>query len=65
MISKSLGRGRSRHPVKYAVIAGLIAVLSVVMLEATGTVLSGNYSGLDGKLGTPATQIAPASAPAR
>lgn len=65
MISKSLGRGRSRQPVKYAVIAGLIAVLSVVMLEATGTVMSSNYSGLDGKLGKPATQTAPASAPAR
>lgn len=65
MISNSLGRGRSRQPVKYAVIAGLIAVLSVVMLEATGTVLSSNYTGLEGKLGKPATQIAPASAPAR
>lgn len=65
MISNSQGRGRGRQPVKYAVIAGLIAVLSIVMLEATGTVLSSNYRGLDGKLGKPATQIAPASAPAR
>jgi hypothetical protein len=65
MISNSKSRKRSRQPVKYAVIAGLIAVLSVVMLEATGTVMSGNYTGLDGKLGTTATQISPAAAPAR
>lgn len=65
MISNSLGRGRRRQPIKYAVAAGLIAVLSIVMLEATGSVLSSNYSGLDGKLGQPGVQMAPASAPAR
>ena len=65
MISNIQGRGRRRQPIKYAVAAGVIAVLSVVMLEATGSMLSSNYSGLDGKLGQRGEQVAPAAAPAR
>jgi hypothetical protein len=64
MPGKATGGARRRHPIKYAAVAGVIAVISVVLIEATGSMLTSNYSGLGGKLSTP-PQTAPASAPVR
>ena len=68
MIKQLLNANRRRVPLKYAVIAAALAVVSVVALEAAGTALTSSYSGLGGKL-TPATggaaEVAPAQAPVR
>lgn len=53
-------RNGRRAPLKYALIAALAAILSVMGLEAAGTALSGSYTGLGGKLRAPAS-VAPAA----
>jgi Flp pilus assembly pilin Flp len=66
MIKHLLKANRRRVPIKYALIAAALAVVSVVALESAGTALTGSYSGLGGKL-TPATagasEVAPVAAP--
>jgi hypothetical protein len=66
MIKHLLTANRRRVPVKYAIIAAGLAVVSVVALEAAGTAISASYTGLGGKL-TPATtgaaEVYPARAP--
>jgi Flp pilus assembly pilin Flp len=66
MIKHLLKANRRRMPVKYALIAGALAVASVVALEAAGTALTSSYTGLNGKL-APATagaaEVAPVAAP--
>lgn len=63
MIKQLLQANRRRVPIKYALIAAALAVVSVVALESAGTALTGSYSGLGGKL-TPGTAGAPEVAPA-
>jgi hypothetical protein len=67
MIKQLLRANRRRVPMKYALVAAALAVVSVVALETAGTALTASYSGLGGKL-TPATEgaseVAPAAAPA-
>lgn len=68
MIKHLLSVSRRRVPMKYALIAMGLAVLSVVALEAVGTALSTSYSGLGGKLtpaSGPAAEITPAGATGR
>jgi hypothetical protein len=50
MIKHLLTANRRRVPVKYAMIAAALAVVSVLALEAAGTALTTSYSGLGGKL---------------
>ena len=63
MIKHLLKANRRRVPVKYALIAGALAVASVVALETAGTALTSSYTGLNGKL-TPATDGGAAVVPA-
>jgi len=63
MIKHLLTANRRRVPVKYAMIAAGLAVVSILALEAAGTALTTSYSGLGGKLspgGTGSAEIAPA-----
>jgi hypothetical protein len=62
MIKHLLQANRRRVPIKYALIAAGLAVVSVVALESAGTALTSSYSGLGGKL-APATSGAPELAP--
>ncbi len=64
MIKHLMTANRRRVPVKYAVIAAGVAVISVLAIETAGTALTNSYSGLGGKL-TPATDGAAAVIPAR
>ncbi len=64
MIKHLMTANRRRVPVKYAVIAAGVAVVSVLAIETAGTALTHSYSGLGGKL-TPATDGAAAVIPAR
>ena len=64
MIKQLLNANRRRVPVKYALIAGGLAVLSVVGLEAAGSALTSSYSGLGGKL-TPGSVGSAEVAPVR
>jgi hypothetical protein len=64
MIKHLLTANRRRVPVKYAIIASGLAVVSVLALEAAGTAMSTSYSGIGGKL-TPAAAGAADIAPAR
>ncbi len=66
MIKRLLDANRRRVPLKYAVIAAALAVVSVVALEATGTALTSSYSGLGGKLAPSkrgAAEVTPALTP--
>jgi hypothetical protein len=64
MIKHLLTANRRRVPVKYALIAAGLAVVSVVALEAAGTALNTSYTGLGGKL-SPTSSGAAEVAPAR
>jgi Flp pilus assembly pilin Flp len=64
MIRHMLSANRRRVPVKYAIIAAGLAVVSVVALEAAGTALTTSYTGLGGKL-TPTNGGAADVAPVR
>ncbi len=64
MIKHLMTANRRRVPVKYAVIAAGVAVISVLAIETAGTALTNSYSGLGGKL-TPTTDGAAAVIPAR
>jgi len=55
---------KPRRPVFYALAAVAIAAATIAGLEAAGTNLTSAHSGLGGKLG-PASDVAPAVAPAR
>ena len=48
---------------KCAVIAALIAAISVVALETAGSALRGSYAGLDGRLSPANTVGSPATIP--
>ena len=61
MAKKLIGNQRRRPAAKYAVIVALIAVASIVVVEATGNMLTGSYAGLGGKLVAPSAAPAPAS----
>jgi hypothetical protein len=58
-------RRRTPPPVKYALIAGLVAVASFAIIEATGSMLTASNSGISGKFGAPPPQTVPAAAPQR
>jgi hypothetical protein len=65
MIKQLLAARRRRVPVKYAIVAAGLAVVSIVAIEAAGRALTSSYSGLGGKL-TPAggaAEVAPARSP--
>ena len=55
-------RGRVAPPLKYLLIAAGVAVASLAVLEAMGSLLTSNYKGLGGKL-EPNPGVAPATAP--
>jgi len=59
-------RIKRRRTLAAGVVAALIAALSIVALESTGTVLKDAYTGLGGQLTTsrarPAANIVPAAA---
>ena len=64
MIKQLRTTNRRPVPVKYAVVAGAIAVVSVVALELSGIALTSSYSGLGGKLvpdSGGAAEVVPAS----
>jgi Flp pilus assembly pilin Flp len=63
MLEQLIKANRRRVPVKYAVIAAVVAALSVAALETAGKMLTSSYSGLGGKLGGGPSATAPASAP--
>jgi len=65
MIKGLLNANRRRVPMKYALLAGALAVVSIVGLEAAGSALTSSYSGLGGKLSpgsAGSAEIAPARA---
>ncbi|MFO0989264.1 MAG: hypothetical protein U1F37_18190 [Alphaproteobacteria bacterium] len=64
MIKHLLSANRRRVPVKYAMLAAGLAVVSIVAIEAAGTALTSSYSGIGGKL-TPASSGAAEVAPVR
>ena len=63
MLKQLLKANRRRVPVKYAVIAAVVAALSVAALETAGKSLTNSYSGLGGKLGGGPAATSPAAAP--
>lgn len=64
MIKHLLSANRRRVPVKYAMLAAGLAVVSIVAIEAAGTALTSSYSGIGGKL-APASSGAAEIAPVR
>ncbi len=64
MIKHLLSANRRRVPVKYAMLAAGLAVVSIVSIEAAGTALTSSYSGIGGKL-APASIGAAEIAPVR
>ena len=55
---------RRRVPLKYAIVAALVAVVGVLAIETAGTALTSSYKGLGGKLGGGPSAVMPARTPA-